>query len=70
MARAVISTKSQVVIPKEIRREVPLKAGQVVEVLAKGGVIILVPDQPLASLKGFLKGMKTGGVREKKDRRR
>jgi AbrB family looped-hinge helix DNA binding protein len=68
MARAVVSTKFQVVIPKEIRTEVHLESGEVVEVIAKGGIISLVPDRPLAKLRGFLKGMKTTGIREKSDR--
>ena len=68
MARAVISTKYQVVIPKEIRREVGLKTGQVVQIIAKNGVITLLPDQPLESLRGFLKGMNTKNLREKKER--
>jgi AbrB family looped-hinge helix DNA binding protein len=66
--QATISPKYQVVIPKEIRREVPLKSGQVVQILAKAGVITLIPDRPLSSLRGFLKGMKSDGFREKKDR--
>ena len=68
MARAVVSTKYQLVIPKEIRREVGLKCGQVVQIIAKGGVITLLPDQPLKSLRGYLKGMSTNDVREKKNR--
>jgi len=68
MARAVVSVKYQVVIPKEIRREVGLQSGQVVQVIAKNGVITMVPDQPLARMRGFLKGMKARDLREKKDR--
>ena len=68
MAQAVVSTKYQLVIPKEIRREVGLKCGQVVQIIAKNGVITLLPDRPLKSLRGYLKGMKTNDVREKKDR--
>lgn len=68
MPQATISPKYQVVIPKEIRREVPLVSGQVVQILAKNGVITLVPDRPLSALRGFLKGMRTKGVREKRDR--
>jgi AbrB family looped-hinge helix DNA binding protein len=68
MAEAVVSTKFQVVIPKEIRREIGLESGQVLQVIAKGGVITLVPDQPIARMKGFLKGMSTSHLREKKDR--
>ena len=68
MAEAVVSTKFQIVIPKEIRREIGLESGQVLQVIAKGGVITLVPDQPIARMKGFLKGMKTSALREKRDR--
>lgn len=68
MARSIVSSKYQVVIPKEIRREVRLKTGQVVQVIARNGVITLVPDRPLASLRGYLKGMKTDRTREKRER--
>ena len=68
MATARISSKYQVVIPKGIRQEIPIQSGQVVQVIAKGGVISLVPDRPLSELRGFLKGAATTEVREKKDR--
>jgi len=68
MAHAVVSTKFQVVIPKEIRRDIGLKSGQVVQIIAKSGVITMVPDQPLGKMKGYLKGMKTSALREKRDR--
>ena len=68
MARAVVSPKFQVVIPKVIRREVGLKSGQVVQIISKGGVIAMVPDQPVEQMRGYLKGMKTSALREKKDR--
>ena len=68
MAQAVVSTKFQVVIPKEIRRDLGLKSGQVVQIITKGGVITMVPDQPLGSMRGYLKGMKSRALREKKDR--
>ncbi len=68
MARSVISTKYQVVIPKEIRVQVGLRTGQAVQVIAKNGVITLVPDRDLSSLRGFLRGMDTKNTREKKER--
>lgn len=68
MAEAVVSTKFQVVIPKDIRREVGLKSGQVLHVIAKGGIITMVPDQPIARMRGYIKGMKVRSLREKKDR--
>ena len=68
MAHAVVSTKFQVVIPKEIRRDIGLKSGQVVQIIAKSGVITMVPDQPIGTMKGYLKGMKSRALREKEDR--
>jgi len=68
MARSVVSTKFQVVIPKEVRRQVGLKSGQVLEIIARSGVITMVPDQPIARMRGYVKGMKVRSLREKKDR--
>jgi AbrB family looped-hinge helix DNA binding protein len=68
MAQAVVSPKFQVVIPKVIRRELGLRSGQVVQIVTKGGVITMVPDQPVERMRGYLKGMKTSALREKKDR--
>jgi AbrB family looped-hinge helix DNA binding protein len=68
MAEAVVSTKFQVVIPKDIRREIGLKSGQVLHVIAKGGIITMVPDQPIGRMRGYVKGMKVRSLREKKDR--
>jgi AbrB family looped-hinge helix DNA binding protein len=64
----VVSAKFQVVIPKVIRREVGLQSGQVVQIISKRGVIMMVPDQPVDRLRGYLKGVRTSGLREKKNR--
>ena len=68
MAQSVVSTKFQVVIPKDVRRELGLKSGQVVQIISKSGVITMVPDQPIGRMRGYLKGMKTARLRDKKDR--
>jgi AbrB family looped-hinge helix DNA binding protein len=68
MPQTTISARFQIVIPKEIRDEVPLAVGQALQVIAKNGVIILVPDRPLSTLRGFARGMSTDGFREKSDR--
>ena len=68
MATTIISPKFQVVIPKEVRDKLRLSHKQRLQVLEKGGVITLVPEVPLKSLKGTLKGMSKEGIREKKDR--
>jgi AbrB family looped-hinge helix DNA binding protein len=69
MARKRVSAKFQVVIPKEVRESIDLRVGQEMQVVAKGGVITLVPERPLSSLRGFAKGIRTDELREKKDRR-
>jgi len=65
MARTRISPKYQVVIPKEVRESMGLQVGQDLQVVAKGGTITLVPERPLAMLRGFAKGIRTGDLREK-----
>jgi AbrB family looped-hinge helix DNA binding protein len=68
MSRTKVSSKYQVVIPKDVRARIDVRPGQEFQVIAKGGVITLVPDKPIAAMRGFLRGMRTAGFREKKDR--
>lgn len=68
MARTRVSPKYQIVIPKEVRESIDLRVGQELQVVTKGGVITLVPERSLASLRGFAKGIRTDKLREKKDR--
>ena len=68
MATATISSKYQIVIPKGVRQEVPIRVGQVLHVIAKGGVITLIPDRPLSELRGLMRDSDTSATREKADR--
>lgn len=68
MAKTRVSPKFQVVIPKEVRETMDLQVGQEMQVVAKGGVISLVPERPLVSLRGFAKGVRADRLRDKKDR--
>ena len=68
MATTTISSKFQIVIPKEVREKLHLCPQQRLQVVEKGGVITLVPEVPLKNLKGSLKGMSKTDIREKKDR--
>jgi AbrB family looped-hinge helix DNA binding protein len=68
MSHTVVSSKYQVVIPKQVRERVHLRPGQRLAVIVRGSVISLVPELPLEDLRGFLKGMNTEGLREKVDR--
>jgi AbrB family looped-hinge helix DNA binding protein len=68
MTQAVLSTKYQLVVPLEIRKQLGLHSGQKMLFLVKEGVITLVPDRPLKELKGIGRGLRAGILREKKDR--
>jgi AbrB family looped-hinge helix DNA binding protein len=70
MTYAHVSPKFQIVIPKEIRKRIALRPRQRLIVVEKGGIIHLVPELSLKSLKGILSdsGISSTGLRDKKDR--
>lgn len=63
-----VSTKFQVVIPKEVRERMDLHPGQKFIVWEKGGVIYLVPAIKFKAMRGRFKGMSAGGVRDESER--
>ena len=68
MSQVLVSSKYQVVIPKEVRHRLNIKAGQRMSCIAIGNIVHLVPAKPLSELRGFAKGISVEGLREKKDR--
>lgn len=64
MNTVTVSSKYQVVIPKEVRERIKLKVGAVMEIITYGSRIELVPIQPLKDLKGIFPGIDTGIQRE------
>jgi len=60
-----VSSKYQVAIPKEVRTRFDIRPGQEFEVIAKGSLIFLVPDKPIAAMLGFVRGISTSGFRER-----
>lgn len=69
MARTVVSPDYRIEIPEETRRAVPIEAGQVFRVTARGhGIIMLVPERPLDELRGIAKGVNIEEFREKHER--
>ena len=54
MSVVTISSKWQVVIPKDVREKLRIKPGQKVQAFAIGDRIELVPVVPLNQLKGLL----------------
>jgi AbrB family looped-hinge helix DNA binding protein len=63
-----ISSKYQVVIPKPVREHLKLKPKQKLTVIEKDGMLILIPQITLESLRGIAKGAKIDDYRDKKDR--
>ncbi len=68
VARAVISPKFQIVIPKEIRERLDLRPGQQVALIERQGLITIVPQRPISELRGILKGAPTNDYRDETDR--
>lgn len=55
VGKVTISSKFQVVIPREVRKQLQLKVGQKLKVVVKGQTINLVLEVPLAEMRGFLR---------------
>lgn len=68
MTSVTLSSKFQVSIPKRVRDEMQLKAGQQFAVIPKDGTIVLVPIRSLESMRGALKGADTTGWRDRSER--
>jgi AbrB family looped-hinge helix DNA binding protein len=64
VATVTISPKFQVVIPKEVRQKLGLKAGQKVQTIVFEDRIELIPVKPIKKMRGFLKGIDTSVQRE------
>jgi AbrB family looped-hinge helix DNA binding protein len=64
MRTVTISSKYQIVIPKEIRESIGLHVGAKLEVITYGSRIELVPIVPMKKLKGAFKGLNTDIQRE------
>ncbi|HTZ40372.1 MAG TPA: AbrB/MazE/SpoVT family DNA-binding domain-containing protein [Syntrophales bacterium] len=65
MDTVVVSTKYQVVIPREIRASLDIKPGTRCQVLRYDNRIELIPVKPMRKMRGFLRGMDTEVKREK-----
>jgi len=62
---ATLSSKFQITIPSEARRQLGLQAGQRLEVRVKSNRIELVPQEPAAALLGMFLGADTHIPRER-----
>jgi len=64
MNTVTISRTFQVVIPKAVREELDLAAGQRLEAIVVEGRIQLIPVRPIRKMRGFLAGVDTGVERD------
>jgi AbrB family looped-hinge helix DNA binding protein len=68
MNTVTLSTKYQLVIPRDVRNRLALEPGAKLTVIEKGGILYLVPEKPIAEMRGVARGTRRKGLREKKDR--
>ncbi len=64
MELVTVSPKFQVVIPKDLRRQLNIKVGQKLKARIRGEHIELVPEQPVSAARGFLQGIDSTVERE------
>ena len=67
MTIVIISSKYQVVIPKDIRHSLNLKSGQKMQMFQLGERIVLIPQKNIKAGRGILKGINPG-VKKERDR--
>lgn len=64
MSTVTVSSKFQIVIPREIREDLGLTPGEKLRVIRYTGRVELIPVRPIAEMRGFLLGMGTEIERE------
>ena len=64
MGTVKLSSKYQVVIPRDVRESLHLVPGQMMQVVAYGNRIELLPIRNIGEMRGFLKGIDTIVERE------
>ena len=65
MTVVTISSRFQIVIPKDVRERLDLKPGQKVDAIAFRGRVELIPVESIEAMRGFLRGIDTTVPRER-----
>jgi len=68
MGTVTLSSKFQVVIPRDIREKLNLILGQKIVVIEKDGVLHLIPQKPMKEMRSFAKNINTQDLRVEEDR--
>ena len=69
METVTVSSKYQIVIPKEVRQGAKIKAGDKLKFIVMNGSVMLVPEMQMEKYRGILKGLDLGEFkRDKTDR--
>jgi AbrB family looped-hinge helix DNA binding protein len=68
MVVVTVSSKYQIVIPRDVREKMELKPGQKIVVIEKDGVVHLIPQKSIKEMRGFVKGIDTSKLRNEEDR--
>ena len=70
MYTTTISSKYQVVIPREVRKQFGLKPGQKIMFIPYKKTLRVVIVPPIEQARGMFKGLDTNGLREEEDEER
>lgn len=70
MEAVTISSKYQVVIPREVRKQFDLKPGQKIMFIPYNGTLRVVIVPPIEKARGMFKGINTDNIREEVDEER
>ena len=70
METVTISSKYQVVIPREVRKQFNLKPGQKLMFIPYNGTLRVVVVPPIKKARGMLKGLNIENIREEVDEER
>ena len=68
MDHVTVSSKFQVVIPKDAREALYIRKGQKLSVIVRGRHLAFVPHRSIEELRGFAKGINTDDYRDEEDR--
>jgi len=68
MDAVTVSSKYQVVIPREVREQLHIKPGLKLQVIVYDDRIVLIPIRSIREARGSLKGINTEVLREDEDR--